>query len=54
MAFPPLGPLEWHGPHLPLGVDALNAEAVAWRVAQEVGGVVLPALYVDTERERPP
>ena len=54
LAFLPLGPLEWHGPHLPLGVDPLNAEAVAVRVAQEVGGVVVPTLYVGTERERPP
>jgi creatinine amidohydrolase len=52
LAILPLGPLEWHGPHLPLGVDALNAETVALRVAQEVGGVVLPTLYVGTERER--
>ena len=25
LAYLPVGPLEWHGPHLPLGVDALNA-----------------------------
>jgi creatinine amidohydrolase len=54
LAFLPLGPLEWHGPHLPFGVDPLNAEAVALRVAQEVGGVVLPTLYLGTERERGP
>lgn len=54
LAFLPIGPLEWHGPHLPLGVDALNAEAAALGVAQEVGGVVLPTLYVGTERERNP
>jgi len=54
LAFLPLGPLEWHGPHLPLGVDPLNAETAALRVAQEVGGVVLPTLHVGTERERNP
>lgn len=54
LVFLPLGPLEWHGPHLPLGVDPLNAEAAALRVAQEVGGVVLPTLYLGTERERNP
>ena len=54
LAFLPLGPLEWHGPHLPFGVDPLNAEAVALRVAQEVGGVVVPTLYLGTERERRP
>ncbi len=50
----PLGLIEWHGPHLPLGVDALNAEAVALEVARRVGGLVMPTLYFGTERERPP
>ncbi len=54
LVFIPLGPLEWHGPHLPLGVDPLNAETVAIRVAQEIGGVVWPTIYVGTERERRP
>lgn len=54
LVFLPLGPLEWHGPHLPYGVDPLNAETVALRVAGEVGGVVLPTLYLGTERERTP
>jgi creatinine amidohydrolase/Fe(II)-dependent formamide hydrolase-like protein len=31
-----------------LGVDALDAEAVALRVAQDVGGVVFPTLYLGT------
>lgn len=48
----PLGLLEWHGPHLPLGVDALNAEAVALRAAEQAGGLVMPPLYCGTERER--
>jgi len=52
--FLPLGPLEWHGPHMPLGVDPLNAETVALEVARRIGGVVLPTLYMGTERERPP
>lgn len=34
----PLGLIEWHGPHLPLGVDAFNAEAVALRAAEAGGG----------------
>ena len=25
----PLGPLEWHGPHLPLGTDFLNVHRIA-------------------------
>jgi creatinine amidohydrolase len=50
----PLGPLEWHGPHLPLGVDALNAENAALLAAERTGGLVLPTLYWGTERERDP
>src|SRR5262245_54309666 len=49
-----IGPLEWHGTHMPLGVDPLHAEAVAIRVAERVGGVVIPTLYWGTERERTP
>jgi len=50
----PVGPLEWHGPHLPFGVDALNAEATALACAKQMGGLVLPTLYCGTERERGP
>lgn len=50
----PIGPLEWHGPHLALGMDPLNAEAISRRVAEAVGGVVLPTFYWGTERERSP
>jgi len=50
----PIGPLEWHGPHLPLGTDPLQAESLAIAVAQQVGGVVHPTLYWGTEREREP
>ena len=54
LVFLPIGPLEWHGPHLPLGVDMLLAHEIAVRLAQNVGGVVHPALFCGTERERPP
>ena len=52
IAYLPLGPLEWHGPHLPMGVDAFNAEKVAHLAAEETGGLVLPTFYWGTERER--
>jgi creatinine amidohydrolase len=38
----PVGALEQHGPHLPLGTDALLAEAVARSVASQIGGIVAP------------
>ncbi len=50
----PVGPLEWHSLHMPLGTDGLNAATVALRVAERVGGVVLPPFFWGTERERPP
>jgi creatinine amidohydrolase len=53
-AFVPVSPLEWHGPHLPLGTDALHARHVAVELARELGGVVLPALFAGTETVRPP
>ena len=50
----PVGPLEWHGPHLPLGTDPLRAQIAAVELAREIGGVVMPTLYIGTERERSP
>lgn len=41
----PWGSLEWHGPHLPLGLAGVVAESVAERVAQRIGGVVLPTTW---------
>jgi creatinine amidohydrolase len=52
VVYVPVGPLEWHSLHMPVGTDALNAGAVAQRIAERVGGVVLPILYWGTERER--
>lgn len=50
----PVLPVEWHGPHLPLGTDALAAGHYAERAAQILGATVYPTLFVGTERERPP
>lgn len=54
VVYQPVGPLEWHGPHLPYGVDPLHAEAVARRVGEIIGGVVMPTLFWGAERERSP
>jgi creatinine amidohydrolase len=42
--FLPVGATEQHGPHLPLGTDAMLASAVASGVADKVKGLVAPAL----------
>lgn len=52
--YQPVGPLEWHGPHLPLGTDPLHAEALSIRTAESIGGVVMPTLFWGTEREVQP
>lgn len=50
----PLGPLEWHGPHLPFGTDPLQATHTALALAEKIGGIVHPTLFIGTERERSP
>jgi len=42
----PIGPLENHGPHNALGMDALRPWDVMLRAAQITGGIVHPPLYV--------
>ena len=42
----PLGLLEWHADHLPLGQDALKAHGICLRIAEKLdGGIVLPPVY---------
>jgi creatinine amidohydrolase len=45
IVYVPLGSLEFHGPHLPIGLDALNAVGVCVAAAERSGGVVLPVTY---------
>ena len=41
----PLGTLEYHGPHMAVGNDALKAQAILERVWHQTGGVIVPTLY---------
>lgn len=50
-AYIPIGTIEWHGPHNPLGTDALAAHALAVRCAQAAGGLVFPPLWYGESRE---
>lgn len=52
IAYLPLGTLEWHGEHLPLGADGLQSQGFFIRLAQEVGGIVLPMLFLGPDRQR--
>ena len=40
----PIGALEAHGPHLPLGADQLQAEATARDLAERVDGLIAPTV----------
>ncbi len=54
LIFVPVAPLEYHGPHLPVGMDPINATHCALLACRRLGkGVVLPTTYMGTERERP-
>ncbi len=44
----PLGSIEYHSHHLPLGLDGLTAHGVCVRAAHRTGGVVLPVLWYGT------
>src|SRR5699024_5807475 len=44
LAILPIGAVEAHGPHLPLGTDNLLAERLSEKVAEQVNGILLPTL----------
>jgi creatinine amidohydrolase len=45
VAYVPLGALEWHGEHGPLGLDGIKAHHICERAAQRTGGVVFPTIF---------
>ena len=52
IAYLPLGTLEWHGEHLPLGSDGLQSFSFMKDLAREAGGIVLPMLYLGPDGKR--
>ena len=50
IAYLPLGTLEWHGAHLPLGSDGLQSQGFFIELAHIAGGIVLPMLFVGPDR----
>ncbi len=46
VAIVPWGALEWHGPHLPFGLDGLVAESFSQELAARTGAVLLPTTYL--------
>jgi len=43
--FGPLGLIEHHGWHLPLGLDGIKAERICERIGRRTGGVLLPTMW---------
>ncbi|MBE7464041.1 MAG: creatininase family protein [Planctomycetes bacterium] len=52
LAYLPLGTLEWHGEHLPLGSDAIISEGLFVRAAQRFGGIVMPPIHLGPDRQK--
>ncbi len=53
IAYLPLGTLEWHGEHLPLGSDAMQSEGLMAECARRFGGIVIPPIYLGPDRAKP-
>lgn len=52
VAFLPLGAIEWHGVHNPVGVDAIKAHGVCCAAADKLGGgAVFPPLVYGVPRD---
>ncbi len=47
------GAHEWHGPHNPVGLDALKAHHLALALCEATGGVVLPPVYCGYQTMKP-
>jgi creatinine amidohydrolase len=45
VAYWPLGLLEHHGWHMPVGFDGIKAERICQRLARRTGGVLLPVMW---------
>ena len=45
VAYVPFGSLEWHGKHMPYGVDSIKVHGILKYTAQKYGGVVLPPTF---------
>lgn len=50
LCYLPVGPVEWHSYHMPLGTDGLAAQALARATAAITGGLVAPTLFIGAER----
>lgn len=52
VAYLPIGTIEWHGEHNPVGLDTMKEHALLMHCAREDGGLVFPPLYYGEQREQ--
>jgi creatinine amidohydrolase len=52
VAYLPIGTIEWHGIHNPLGLDTLKIHGLMIECAKKIGGLVFPPLYYGESREQ--
>lgn len=52
VAYLPIGTIEWHGIHNPVGLDTLKIHALLCECAAQIGGLVFPPLYYGENREQ--
>lgn len=52
IAYLPLGTIEWHGEHLPLGSDAIQSEGLMVECARRMGGIVMPPIHLGPDRAK--
>ena len=45
ITFWPLGLLEHHGWHLPIGFDGIKAQRTCQRIAKQTGGLIVPTMW---------
>ena len=50
IAYLPLGTLEWHGEHLPLGSDAIQSDGLMTACAEQLGGIVMPPIHLGSDQ----
>lgn len=50
VAYLPLGTLEWHGDHLPLGSDSIQSEELMVACARQLGGIVMPPIHLGPDQ----
>ena len=52
VAYLPIGTIEWHGQHNPVGLDTMKMYGLLIRCAESIGGLVFPPLYYGESREQ--